>query len=409
MSETTGSDASMLSEIKPVSVEQTPPEPAKTSFKIEWGDEKLKKSEDGKKAARFVKVLNAVTGWGEVLSANTDALPKDKVSDTFTSFLQNVSKQAAAVTSVSQVITLGEENSYLEDLGRILSYQQEPNELQESDLLSLGRSYIEQDFPSDTESTISISIASQEELQRFRECIPNIAHDFKNPLTVVKGLADIRIRGLKKTGGQIQLDTYQSTAKNIQEALERMNRTIEDWIGIFPHIFDKHVYSSHEIAEVIFTNGFYETLKQYGFMEKNVVITSNLVEGISISLASNFLSRGIDNIIGNIRNVYKAAEAKGIQPDEGFSITLQKTDEKYMTIRIRNKGSYPEELTGEGKLATIVPGQHTGYGAEEVITTGTALRDFAKQAEKLGMKVFAQNGTEEGENYAETIICIPLV
>lgn len=185
-------------------------------------------------------------------------------------------------------------------------------------------------------------ILRAEKLNTLGELAASIAHEIRNPLTVVKGF-------LQMMHKQEKGDNYYYLSLVLTE-LERAESIINDYLNFAKPQFEKLEYA--ELAKIITEVSL--LLEAYA-AKVNVQINVNLEWEVFVKTDRNQLKQALVNIIKN------AIEAT----DEGGEVSVdQKTigNESYITITDNGKGMDSEQIARLGTLFYTTKDKGTGLG-----------------------------------------------
>lgn len=211
-------------------------------------------------------------------------------------------------------------------------------------------------------------IQQAEKLNTLGELAASIAHEVRNPLTVVKGFLQLLQQNPKE-----QNDYYYSLALS---ELARAETIINDYLHFAkPQITKPEVLDSKELLSDI------HLLLEPIATRYGVRLEKDLEENVKIQVDRNHLQQALINIIKN-----------GIEAtDEGGQVTItSRTSRKYLEIVIEDtgKGMTKEQLKKIGTFFYTTRDKGTGLG------TAVSIRIIEAMKGKVGYRSEPEKGTE---------------
>lgn len=207
-------------------------------------------------------------------------------------------------------------------------------------------------------------ILRAEKLNTLGELAASIAHEIRNPLTVVKGF-------LQMMHKQEKGDNYYYLSLVLTE-LERAEAIINDYLNFAKPQFEK--LEEAELAKIITE---VSLLLEAFAVKVNVQINVHLEWEVFVKTDRNQLKQALVNIIKN------AIEAT----DEGGEISIDQRmigDESYITITDTGKGMDGEQLARLGTLFYTTKDKGTGLGTSVSIKIIEAMGGIISYKSELG-------------------------
>ncbi|SFA90347.1 MULTISPECIES: ATP-binding protein [unclassified Bacillus (in: firmicutes)] len=211
-------------------------------------------------------------------------------------------------------------------------------------------------------------IQKAEKLNTLGELAASIAHEIRNPLTVVKGF-------LQLMHNQEKEPNFQYISLVLSE-LNRAESIIDDYLNFAKPQFDKieRIHLSESIRNVHY-------LLQAMATKEGVELECELEEAVYVHTDRSQLKQVLVNLI---KNAIEATPANG-----KVSIKLEKLSEKIVvTISDSGKGMDPEQLERIGTLFYTTKDRGTGLG------TSVSLRIIEKMNGTITYKSELGKGTE---------------
>lgn len=211
-------------------------------------------------------------------------------------------------------------------------------------------------------------IQKAEKLNTLGELAASIAHEIRNPLTVVKGFLQLMHK-------QEKGPNYQYLSLVLSE-LNRAESIIDDYLNFAKPQFDKieRIHLSESIRNVHY-------LLQAMATKEGVELECDLDEAVYVQTDRSQLKQVLVNLI---KNAIEATPANG-----KVKIKLEKLSEKIVvTISDSGKGMDPEQLERIGTLFYTTKDRGTGLG------TSVSLRIIEKMNGTITYKSELGKGTE---------------
>lgn len=178
--------------------------------------------------------------------------------------------------------------------------------------------------------------------QELKECITNISHDLRTPLTAISGYIDL-IKNNKEKNKQVDyLDIIERKTSDVillTEQLFNFSKTIDEGIKI-----DKKTYCINELLEESLAN-YYIIFKEHCIIPNVHIVERKIYRCVD----KNTIIRVFENILSNVIK-YSNGEFKVILDEKGnisFSnkassldaTTVEKIFNRYYTVENANKST----------------------------------------------------------------------
>jgi len=199
-------------------------------------------------------------------------------------------------------------------------------------------------------------LIQQSKLASMGEMIGNIAHQWRQPLSIISTSASGVL--VQKEFGSLRDDDLEDMMNNIVKSCNYLSQTIDDFRNFFkPSSDNKFVANLHEFM------GKSIDLVASAFKDNFIEVIKDIDLDIDVYGDSNQLSQAIINILNNAKDALKSAEQN---KEKMILIATAKKDEDNIIITIQdNAGGIPEDICErifEPYFTTKHQSQGTGLG-----------------------------------------------
>jgi len=199
-------------------------------------------------------------------------------------------------------------------------------------------------------------LIQQSKLASMGEMIGNIAHQWRQPLSVIS--MQINNVKLEKTLGSFEEDSLDECMESILSQIDYLSNTIDDFSSFFKPSLEYSDYNIH-----IFLEKCIDLVKPL-FCENTIETIKNIDQKINSFGDPKQLVQALINILNNSKDALK--EAQDIQEKLVFIMTAKEEDGKYLNITIKdNAGGIPQNILDkifEPYFTTKHKSQGTGLG-----------------------------------------------
>ncbi|MGA1938910.1 ATP-binding protein [Arcobacter sp. YIC-310] len=201
-----------------------------------------------------------------------------------------------------------------------------------------------------------VKLLEQSKMASLGEMIGNIAHQWRQPLSVISTAS---------TGLKLQKQMNILTDKLLYEELESINKSVK-YLNDTIEIFRNFIKEEKEYKKVIIQDKINETfeLSKATLLNNHIKLISNIndIEDIEIKMVSGELSQVLINIINNAKDVFKERKIK----EPVIEILLKKIKNDKILITIQdNAGGISDDIIEhifEPYYTTKHQSQGTGLG-----------------------------------------------